>query len=113
MRDGVCKLERLLWNGGDVIPVQREDSEVGQPREGLWLDALDVVVAHDERGQAGEVGEQTRGDHSHAVVGKITEYKEINFMSSKAAFQSVDLQPRQDSKVADPLCVDGLYLVRV
>ena len=73
MRDGGGVGEGGLRYDVDVVAVEGEDAEVLEAPEGLVLDALEPVVGDDEGGEAGEVGEHQRRQHTQPVVAQITE----------------------------------------
>lgn len=71
--DGGSGVEGRLRDLGDLISVEREDPQVGQAPEGALLHALKLVVADDERGQAGQVGEHEGRQDRYLVVAQVAE----------------------------------------
>ena len=71
VRDGGLVVEGALGYEADLVPMKAEDPQVLEARERPLLDALELVVAHDEGGQPGQVGEDLGRQHGYFVVAQV------------------------------------------
>ena len=71
MSNGFCSRECLFWDGRDVVAVEGEDPQVGQALESTRLDALEIVVADNQRCQITQRGEDSRRNHADLVVAQV------------------------------------------
>ena len=82
MSDGGGVGEGPLRDDGDVVPVQGQDPQVLQTPEGVLLDALELVVGHDEGGEPREVGEDEGWQDGDLVVAQVPGQEE-NYLKQK------------------------------
>ena len=72
MSDGGGVSEGPLRDDGDIVPVEGQDPQVLQTPEGVLLDALELVVGHDEGGEPREVGEDEGRQDRDLVVAEVS-----------------------------------------
>ena len=75
--DGGGVGEGCLGYEGDVVAVQWEDAKVLEAPEGLLLHTLQLVVGHDEGGEAGQVGKHQGRQHAQLVVAQVPDSKKL------------------------------------
>ena len=73
MRDGGRVGKSSFRYNRDIISVKGKDSQVLQSSEGIFLNALKLVVGHDECGQSAQVREYKRRQHGDLVVAEVAE----------------------------------------
>ena len=73
MRDGGGVGKSSFRYNRDIISVKRQDSQILQSSEGIFLDALELVVGHDQGGEPAQVGEHEGRQHRDLVVAEVAE----------------------------------------
>ena len=73
MRDGGRVGKSSFRYNRDIISVQRKDSQIFQSSEGIFLDALKLVVRHNQGGESTQVREHKRRQHRDLVVAEVAE----------------------------------------
>ena len=73
MRDGGGVGKSSFRYNRDIISVKRKDSQILQSSEGIFLDALELVVRHDQGGEPAQVGEHKGRQHGDLVIAEVPE----------------------------------------
>ena len=73
MRDGGRVGKSSFRYNRDIISVKGKDSQILQSSEGIFLNALKLVVGHDEGGESAQVREHKRRQHGDLVVAEVAE----------------------------------------
>lgn len=71
MRDQCPFVKGALGNGRNVVAVKRQDPQVCQACKRLLLHALDLVVAHNQSGEAAQIGKHVGRQDGQDVVAHV------------------------------------------
>ena len=81
MCDGTFVVESALWDHGDIVSMQRQDTQILEAGECKVLDTLQLVVAYNQCSQTAQIGKDVWRQDCNVVITQIPVMKKSNLNS--------------------------------